>query len=237
MDVSENFYAELYATSSDTNDDGNIGRCLISQELLTEHAVTLECGHSFNYVSLYNNVLHAKYKSGPYASKIGYSCIICPYCRHIHPKLMPYIPLDDVYPVYGVNSSLLYKPRDICCMHATKRNGYVCNNTILKNYPNGKYYCYKHRVNMNASSSSSSSSTKEPICTHPTESVVPSPSVSIHENTTNVIVSESTGQCIYVFKKGVKKGKCCQVFLKMGNITQYCSKHSPTSIVASTIVI
>ena len=220
MDVSANFYAELYSTPSDTDTDPvddhtNMGRCLISHELLTDHAVTLECGHSFNYISLYNHALHSKYKSGPYASKIGYSCIICPYCRHIHPKLMPYLTLDGISPVYGVNSLLLYKPRDFCCMHSNKRNGSVCHNTILKNYhPTGQYYCYKHRVNIR-------SCLKEPISSIPI----------VLEPTTDVPVSESTGLCVYVFKKGVKKGECCQIALKSGNPTQYCSKHSHTTSV------
>jgi len=45
--------------------DNNIDRCLITDELLRKDNITLKCGHKFNYVPLFKEVVFQKYSSLP----------------------------------------------------------------------------------------------------------------------------------------------------------------------------
>ena len=60
-----NFYEELYK-SLDAKEETNVNvienLCLISNEPLTEHFVTLDCNHKFNYLPLFNDIFNYKKK-------------------------------------------------------------------------------------------------------------------------------------------------------------------------------
>ena len=58
------FFAELYKSLDNeeskekTEEDNN--KCLISNQLLTDKHVTMKCGHKFNYIPLYYDILNHK---------------------------------------------------------------------------------------------------------------------------------------------------------------------------------
>ena len=79
--------------------------CLISKESLQEQHISLECGHKFNYIPLYNEIIYQIRKVNILDTNIlSTNQLKCPYCRHINNLLLPYQELDGVYKLYGVNS-------------------------------------------------------------------------------------------------------------------------------------
>jgi hypothetical protein len=89
-------FAELMNADSDdeckSEQQQNI--CLISNKILDKTQVKLECGHSFNYINLYNEVKNQKGCDGSSINfyetdKLQPNCIKCPYCRKIFNYLLP----------------------------------------------------------------------------------------------------------------------------------------------------
>ena len=79
--------------AQDQSEDG----CMISKDPLDDHsAITLDCGHVFNYVPLFKELCLSKtHKKGS---------IACPYCRVVTPHTLPMYIHDEVMPVIGVNT-------------------------------------------------------------------------------------------------------------------------------------
>lgn len=91
--------------------------CEITGTKLTNHFVTLECKHMFNYDALYTEICKQKYDFQSYTtdvlsktdimkireSKLDYY-IKCPYCRHIQFELLPYHEELPFVRKYGVNT-------------------------------------------------------------------------------------------------------------------------------------
>jgi hypothetical protein len=112
------FYDELKKSANsilDVEDD----RCLISnQALIVDQTVTMECGHKFNYVPLFLDLVNHKRKFNSMERTILKTIEIrCPYCRHIQKNLLPYQDLPGVEKVHGVNYvndliSLIVQPSD-----------------------------------------------------------------------------------------------------------------------------
>ena len=103
-----NFYDELYKSLDDVpieNEDASgASMCLISNEPLIENYVTLECGHKFNYVPVFNDIMNHKKKYNAMETRILKTMEIrCPYCRNIQKTLLPYITGMGVKKVHGVN--------------------------------------------------------------------------------------------------------------------------------------
>ena len=109
--------------------------CLISGNELDEKHITLNCGHSFNYEFLYNEVRYQK-NTNLDPTKLSIKEIRCPYCRKIHPNLLPQI--DGYTVIYGVNSPEKY------CMYLCKCS-YRDKNNIICNNPCNSLYCDKHK--------------------------------------------------------------------------------------------
>ena len=88
-----NFYEQLFKSISETdetNDQEDNNVCLITNETLEEDYITLDCGHKFNYVSIYNEVYQQKYKmSSTEVQNVNRFSIKCPYCREIQNSLLP----------------------------------------------------------------------------------------------------------------------------------------------------
>lgn len=103
------FYAELYKSldieecNEKTEEDNNI--CLITNLPLTDKFISLNCGHKFNYIPLYHDILnhkkHFNYLEG--SGKLTNNEIRCPYCRKKHNGLLPYYKELDLERVNGVN--------------------------------------------------------------------------------------------------------------------------------------
>ena len=51
------FYDILLEELSHTNNTNQDNICLITKEPLQDNCITLDCGHKFNYTSLYNELL------------------------------------------------------------------------------------------------------------------------------------------------------------------------------------
>ena len=82
-----NFYDEI--NNLDDIDYNN--KCLITNEPLIDKFVTMECGHKFNYIPLYNDLFKQKYYTNfMEESRLLINEIRCPYCRNISKKLIPY---------------------------------------------------------------------------------------------------------------------------------------------------
>lgn len=163
------FFTELYS-SLDKNEDKNEDNiCLITHQPLTEKYVELKCGHKFNYVPLYNDLINFKKKFNLMESKstrLKNEEIRCPYCRKKQTELMPYYHELGLKEVYGVNHSdsgntghnFMYH-----CGYLTVNPNYneleqesdtnkkfikcynVGLNVCLENFSTDKKYCYCHK--------------------------------------------------------------------------------------------
>ena len=92
-----NFFSELYKSLDEeenpnkTELDNNL--CLISKLPLTANFVKLGCGHQFNYIPLYNDIVNHKLRFNNMEANQGHlrsNQIRCPYCRKIQNSLLPY---------------------------------------------------------------------------------------------------------------------------------------------------
>jgi len=134
--------------------------CLLTKEALNDIHVTLSCGHKFNYISLYKEVVIQKTSAGMTTNGYYNSCTLrlnemkCPYCRRVQDKLLPFLNYDDVKRLRGVNGpeSLCMKAR--MCEHietnqkSKKKNtkkeiSHSCECNAI-HLVNGVYYCKKH---------------------------------------------------------------------------------------------
>ena len=104
------FFNELYKSldnneSIEKNENDN-QLCLISNETLIEHFFQMSCGHKFNYIPLFKDILNHKKKFNCLESnttRLDRNEIRCPYCRHKHNGLLPYYENLGVEKVDGVN--------------------------------------------------------------------------------------------------------------------------------------
>lgn len=170
------FFDELYK-SLDTNEsnakteiDDNL--CLITNQLLTDNFVKLNCGHKFNYEPLFYDILNHKKKYNNMESSqtaLTPNEIRCPYCRTKQKGVLPYCE-DLTFPkVNGVN---YYNPGEVHIASHNKKHP-KCEflvetlhvnaetnelGTVLaachqygspilgENYGDTKCYCYYHKT-------------------------------------------------------------------------------------------
>ena len=104
------FFSELYKSLEDeenkfkTEDDNNL--CLITNQTLTDKFVTMECGHKFNYIPLFNDLVNHKKKFNNMegtATHLKNNEIRCPYCRKKTAEVLPYYEDLGLAKVNGVN--------------------------------------------------------------------------------------------------------------------------------------
>ena len=86
-----------------SQDDNYIGRCLITNEKLKEGYVTMLCNHSFNYIPLFNDLLHHKKTLYLETQMLKSNEIRCPYCRNKQSVLLPYYECMGVPKISGIN--------------------------------------------------------------------------------------------------------------------------------------
>ena len=110
------FFAELYKSLDNDDDEKENDLCLISNEPLTDKHVVMECGHKFNYIPLFHDLVNHKKKFNSMESansRLNPNEIRCPYCRNRQKKLLPYyeelgLPKEvgvNVYSTSSVNRS------------------------------------------------------------------------------------------------------------------------------------
>ena len=115
----------------------NVNKCLISHEPLTYNYICLPCTHTFNYIPLYTELcMHIQ------PDKLS---IKCPYCRILHNKLIPYIPIPSVKHVIGVNAPAdACIPPPICPVILSRGNnkGQGCNKPAVET--SDGIFCLRH---------------------------------------------------------------------------------------------
>ena len=91
------FFTELYKSLDyeesihKTDEDNN--KCLITNQVLTDKFIEMTCGHKFNYLPLYYDILNHKNKFNNLegnSTRLKHNEIRCPYCRKRQTGLLPY---------------------------------------------------------------------------------------------------------------------------------------------------
>lgn len=156
--------------------------CLLTKEALNDIHVTLNCGHKFNYIPLYKEVVIQKTSAGITSNGYYNSCTLrlnevkCPYCRSVQDKLLPFLNYDDIKRLRGVNGpeSLCMKAR--MCEYIETANKKKKKNTKKEisdscecnaiHLVNGVYYCKKHydQVNNGSAAVFISTTVSEDVC-------------------------------------------------------------------------
>jgi hypothetical protein len=104
------FYEELYKSldieeiNEKTEADNNL--CLITNQLLTDNFVKLNCGHKFNYSPLFLDLKNHKQKFNGLegtSSKLSTDEIRCPYCRTKQKGVLQYYEELGLEKINGVN--------------------------------------------------------------------------------------------------------------------------------------
>ena len=140
-------------TVNDVNEDNH---CLLTKEPLKNIHIKLVCGHEFNYVPLYREVIMQKTiglsPNGYYTSNsLKRNEIKCPYCRNVQDKLLPYLEYDGVKKMVGVNYPAKMSMTSQPCTYSVNVNGtsskkgkkLACKECAVEYY-NGTYVCKKH---------------------------------------------------------------------------------------------
>jgi hypothetical protein len=199
-----NFYDEL-----NNSDDDDINCCLISGTSLDKNKIKLDCGHEFNFNSLYNEVVSQKMKNkySHYSSdKLSLNQIKCPYCRNVQNKLLPHIKLNkDFAYITGVNTpKYLCMPFHTCqySFKSGKRKNEMCCNTAYYDVVNklSDSYCTTHHKNVRRKNNK----------------------IFINNTISNNTVLQS---CNGILKSGKRKGETCNCKTYEGS--DYCKKHMP----------
>ena len=116
--------------------------CLISKEELNQSKITLECGHTFNYLPIYQEFKEQKNnKKNSLKNKLRVDQLKCPYCRNIQNGLIPFMNIMGIVPLYGVNYPTAYVNLNNRCIHIYKKGpnkGKPCNNPCINSL------CKKH---------------------------------------------------------------------------------------------
>jgi hypothetical protein len=143
IDGGIDFYKELLesdasnSNSNSTNDDEGV-KCLLTNQPLAYGHITLPCGHKFNFLPLYTETLYQKtnpsFVKNVYNVPIGKDKLKCPYCRTVHVgALLPYIVNEKR--VTGVNAPVkLCMPTPFKCQHvsvsATQKRRTPCRSFV-----------------------------------------------------------------------------------------------------------
>jgi hypothetical protein len=109
-------------------DDDENNYCLLTKEPLDDIHIKLTCGHKFNYVPLYREVVMQKTtgmsSTGYYYShSLKRNEIKCPYCRTVQDKLLPYLEYDGVNKTIGVNQPKTLSMSVQTCSHIEYKKG------------------------------------------------------------------------------------------------------------------
>lgn len=113
MEEKIDFFDELNKKDSDIPKD-EINICLITCEKLTDKYITLNCGHKFNYIPLYKDILNHKQKFNSMESRSNHLKIDevrCPYCRKKQVGILPYYEELGLEKINGVN--IIYESKNI----------------------------------------------------------------------------------------------------------------------------
>ena len=115
------------------SDDDEDKVCLISNELLKDDHVELECGHKFNYESMFKELIQQKKGNKLEIIKLKKNQLKCPYCRFVQKGILPYN--ENYEKILHVNwppSLSLLPNKCFYIFKSGKRKGEKCNKKCLK---------------------------------------------------------------------------------------------------------
>ena len=143
------FFAELQSALGVPKDnnivDQDTSNCLITYAELEENHITLTCGHKFNYLPLYHEVVKQKSGSHLETAYLSLNQIKCPYCRTKTNKLLPHICHPEVVSKRGVNYPTKYCMTLHTCdwiYKSGKRKGATCGRDAISG--EAGIYCKMH---------------------------------------------------------------------------------------------
>tara|TARA_B100000902_G_C27317729_1_gene922406 strand:+ start:1163 stop:1780 length:618 start_codon:yes stop_codon:yes gene_type:complete len=119
--------------------------CKICDIELEDNYIELSCGHRFNYMPLYNEILYQKtnkYSLSYDYTKLNLNQIKCPYCRTISNNILPYLKFYNVDMIRGVNYPFKYSMKIHSCQYHIKSTNKNCEKSACIT-PNG-ILCNKH---------------------------------------------------------------------------------------------
>jgi hypothetical protein len=123
---------------NDENDDEDI--CLITYDTLQDNHIKLDCGHKFNYVPLYNEIVYQKTKKLLDNVYLKQNEMKCPYCRNVMKRILPFYKYYSVKDIAGVTFPAEYSLKLYECEYV--RNGKKCSKSGCKT--NNGILCNKH---------------------------------------------------------------------------------------------
>ncbi len=136
-------------SDSETEDNKSEDYCLIGNNKLTYNYIKLPCGHTFNYDVLFDEIVNQKKYNSIDRYALKNNQLKCPYCRKIHSKILPLLPLGRFKTRhYGVNYPLIFGMSGHKCRHifkSGKNKGNCCEKTAYET-KNGTYCPTHHRV-------------------------------------------------------------------------------------------
>jgi hypothetical protein len=158
------FYNELYAILDQPDDDNANDKtvCLITNDKLTDRYFEMKCGHKFNYVPLYKDLVNHRKKFNSMESGtnvLSKSEIRCPYCRERQTGVLPYYEDMGLDLMEGVNAvhikpvicSFVWSNEhfdDTCKEDDFNQETIKCCHegfkTVLPDSTNVVFYCGKH---------------------------------------------------------------------------------------------
>lgn len=207
-DIECNFFAQLknmmsHSEEEETGENENEDNCcLLTKEPLQYIHIVLSCGHKFNYVPIYREVIAQKTigisSTGYYTSNsLKRNEIKCPYCRNVQDKLLPYLEFNGVKKTVNVNYPVKMSMTSQPCMHTHSHSTFSKKGKILPckdyavEYCNGMYVCKKHYE--------TSLTALNPVDTNAmTKTTVPPPTSS-----------QSPSKCGVILRYGKNKGNPC----------------------------
>lgn len=144
METISKYDMSLFKKILDENIEEKDEICLITNEKLEDNNIKLCCGHKFNYVGLYNEVIYQKTRKLLDNSQLKINEVKCPYCRTITNKLLPFYKYYSVKKVKGVTSPEEYCMKIYECQH--EKNGNKCLKSACKTEKG--ILCNKHLINI-----------------------------------------------------------------------------------------
>jgi predicted NAD-dependent protein-ADP-ribosyltransferase YbiA (DUF1768 family) len=160
------FFDELYKSLDEKEDtfktEEDEDKCLITNQLLTDKFVKLECGHKFNYIPLFNDIKNHKSKFNSLEcskTMLKENEIRCPYCRKKQSSVLPYYEDLIMDKINGVNHyDISSNVSNLGCFYSQPgcqftynykySNGttkeYGCFQKHVYNFEDGKQYCFSH---------------------------------------------------------------------------------------------
>jgi len=132
------FYSNLYKLLEEGEDDYE-NCCLIDGQVLDKDCIELKCKHTFNYLSLLNEIQSQKKKNLLETQKIKNFEIKCPYCRSVHSGVLQYKSELFEKKIKGVNwppTKVLKFKSCIALLKSGKRKGEMCGKSCVSEFCN-----------------------------------------------------------------------------------------------------